>query len=108
MILITAALMLAGADQVALRHSFAQCLNKASTQAKVDKIGPDAFVEFAKTNCADAAAPFQAALADTNVSHGMSRKAAINDAAAQVNDYYKERLENYKFEMEPQAAAAPK
>ena len=107
MILIVAALMLSGADQGSLRHGFAECLKQSNSEAKAQNIGPDAFVEFARTKCANAASPFQASLIDSNVSHGMSKKSAASDAASQVDDYYSERLENYKIELQPLPPAKP-
>ncbi len=107
MITIALAMMAAGPSQADLRHSFAECLSQASTKAKSQKIGADGFVAFAKTSCSSAATPFADALASTNVSHGMSRKAAATDAQSQVDDYYDERLENYKVELEPIAPEVP-
>jgi hypothetical protein len=107
MIVIAAALMLAGADQAALRRSFNECLKMAATEAKGRKLDAEGFLAFAKTSCGDSASPFQASLANTNVSHGMSRKAAAADAASQVEDYYKERLENYKIELQPLPPLTP-
>ena len=96
-----------GAD---LRHDFTACLKQASNQALNQKVGVEGFIAFARTNCANAEAPFQASLATVNVSHGMSKKAAATDAATQIDDYYSERLENYKVELQPMPAepAAPK
>lgn len=108
MIVIAVAALLAGASEADLRRDFSECLSKAMTQAQAQKVAPDAFVAFAKAACDAAAAPFEAALVKTNVSHGMARKAAQSDAASQVKDYYSERAENYKFALEPaptQAAA---
>jgi hypothetical protein len=104
------AAMLAGAG-ADLRHDFSDCLKQASAQARNQKVGIDGFVAFVRSNCATAESPFQASLVSANVSHGMSKKAAANDAASQIDDYYSERLDNYKGEMEaetpPSAAASP-
>lgn len=103
------AAMLAGAG-ADLRHDFADCLKQASTRARNEKVGVEGFVAYAKTNCANAQSPFQSSLVSANVSHGMSKKAAASDAASQIDDYYSERLDSYKFDAEPApaAAAAPK
>ncbi len=101
MIAFAAAMLLAGADQASLRHTFAECLTTASTRAKNQKVAPEGFIDFARAACDGSAEPFRSALTETNVSHGMSRKAAASDAASQVDDYYSERLENYKIEIEP-------
>lgn len=94
-----------GAD---LRHDFADCLKQADAKAQNQKIAAEGFVDFARTTCSTAAEPFEAQLTTTNVKNGMSRKAAAADAASQIKDYYTERLENYKIELEPLPAGKPK
>jgi hypothetical protein len=94
------AAMLAGAG-ADLRHDFSACLKQASTQALNQKVGVEGFIAFARSNCAAAQAPFEASLTTANVSHGMSKKSAASDAASQIDDYYSERLENYKVEVGP-------
>ena len=110
MILIAAALMLAGGDQGALRQSFSACLKQANSEAKAQNLVADGFVAFARGKCSGVAEPFQSSLTSANVSHGMSKKAAASDAATQIDDYYTERLENYKIEIQPLMApkAPPK
>ena len=100
MIIFAAALMLGGAG-ADVRHDFSDCLKQASAQARNQKVGVEGFIAFAKTNCANAEAPFQASLVTANVSHGMSKKSAASDAASQIDDYYSERLDSYKIDMEP-------
>jgi len=94
-----------GAD---LRHDFADCLKQADTKAQNQKITPEAFVDFARTTCSTAADPFEASLTTANVKNGMSKKAAAADAATQIKDYYTERLENYKIEIQPLPDEKPK
>lgn len=94
-----------GAD---LRHDFAECLNLAGAKAQNQKIAADGFVDFARAACSTAAAPFESALTNTNVKNGMSKKAAAADAAGQIKDYYSERLENYKIELQPLPPEKPK
>jgi hypothetical protein len=109
MIGIVVAMMVAGSGADS-RHDFAECLKQADSKAQAQKIGADGFVAFAQSACASAEGPFEASLVNSNVSHGMSKKAAATDAALQVSDYYSERLDNYKVELQPlpaQAAAAP-
>jgi hypothetical protein len=102
MIVFVAAMMLAGADAGAdLRHEFVECLKGALTQAKSQKMGVDGFVTFAKTTCAASEAPFKASLVSANVSHGMSRKDSLSDAASQLSDYYSEWHDNYAAELQP-------
>ena len=100
MIIFAAALMLGGAG-ADFRHDFSDCLKQASVQARNAKVGVEGFVAFAKTNCANVQTPFQASLVTANVSHGMSKKSAASDAASQIEDYYSERLDSYKIELEP-------
>lgn len=107
MIIFAAALMLAGAG-ADLRHDFSDCLKQASAQARNQKVGVEGFVAFAKTNCANTEAPFQASLVSANVSHGMSKKSAASDAASQIDDYYSERLDTYKADLEPLPAEPAK
>lgn len=114
MIVIAAAMMLAGADPGAgLRHGFVECLKTASSQAKTQKVGVDGFVAFAHTTCANAEAPFKSSLIDADVQHGMSHKDSASDAESQLSDYYSEWLDHYKFDMKsamesnPAPAATP-
>lgn len=110
MIMLIAAMMLAGGGNGAdSRHDFVTCLKQASVDAKSKKIGADGFADFAKTSCAAVEAPFKASLVSTDVSHGMSRRDSDSDAASQISDYYSERADSYKFEVEsaqPQEPAA--
>ena len=99
------AMMLAGSGADA-RHDFADCLKQADSKALTQKIDAEGFVTFARTNCANVEGPFQSSLISANVSHGMSKKAAASDAASQIGDYYSERLDNYKIEMEPMTPKA--
>jgi hypothetical protein len=108
MIVIAAAMLLAGADTSSLRHDFADCLKQASARAKTQKVEPDGFVAFAKSACAGVEAPFVSALTSANVSHGMAKKAAASDAQSQVGDYYSERLDSYKMDLQPLPPAPPK
>jgi len=108
MIVLAAALMLAGPDSSAdLRHDFVECLKGAVGKAKEQKIAADGFVAFAHTTCAGSEEPFRSALASANLSHGMSRKDSTADANSQVSDYYSEWHDNYAGETQ-QAAATPK
>lgn len=112
MIVYVVAALLAGSGAGAdLRHEFVECLKGVSTQAKTQKVGVEAFIDFARTNCANSEAPFKASLVNADVTHGMSRKESVSDAASQLNDYYSEWLDNYKADVGTTApakgAAAP-
>jgi hypothetical protein len=104
MIVIAAALLLAGSG-ADVRQSFVSCLKSAATQAQQQKIAADAFVAFARTNCASAEEPFKASLVSANVQHGMSRKESASDASQQVSDYYSEWNAKYADDAPPPAAA---
>ena len=104
-VIVTLLIAGSGAD---LRHDFADCLKQADAKAQNQKIAPDAFVDFARTTCSTAADPFEASLTTANVKNGMSKKAAATDAAGQIKDYYTERLENYKIELQPLPEDKPK
>jgi hypothetical protein len=104
-VIVTLLIAGSGAD---LRHDFADCLKQADAKAQNQKIAPDAFVDFARTTCSTAADPFEASLTTVNVKNGMSKKAAAADAAGQIKDYYTERLENYKIELQPLPEDKPK
>jgi hypothetical protein len=103
MIVIVAAMMLAGADGD-VRHDFVECLKGALTQAKNQKMGVEGFVAFAKTTCATSETPFKASLISADVSHGMSRKESLSDAESQVSDYYSEWHDNYAAESDTPVA----
>ena len=104
-LILTMLLAGSGAD---LRHDFAECLKMADTKAQNEKVAPDGFVDFVRTTCSTAADPFEASLTTANVKNGMSKKAAAADAATQIKDYYTERLENYKIEIQPLPDEKPK
>lgn len=106
MIVIAAALLLAGAD-ADLRHNFVSCLKNAATQAQQQKVAADGFVAFARTTCASAEEPFKASLVSANAQHGMSRKDSASDASQQVSDYYTEWQDKYSADA-PAPSAAPK
>jgi hypothetical protein len=104
-IVVTMLIAGSGAD---LRHDIADCLKQADSRAQSQKIAPEGFVDFARTTCSTAAAPFESALTSTNVKNGMSKRAAAADAADQIKSYYDERLQNYKIELEPLPPEKPK
>jgi hypothetical protein len=107
MIVIAAALLLAGSD-TELRQNFVACLKTASVKAGSQKIGADAFIDFARAACATAEEPFKATLVNANVQHGMSRKESASDANSQITDYYTEWKDKYADDLPPvKQAAAP-
>ena len=97
MITIVIAALVAGADPSATYiHDFMQCLRKADSDAKSQKIAPEAFIAFARQHCATAESPYQASLISEDVKHGMAHKEAVSDAALIIDSYYSERLDDYK------------
>jgi hypothetical protein len=106
MIMLAAALLLAAADSNdALVRSFNDCLKTASSRARAQNAAVESFDAFIRTSCNSIEQPFRAGLVKLNIQHGMSRKDAEADADWTVNDYYAERLENYKSEA---GSAQPK
>lgn len=105
MIVIAAAMLLAGAD-ADLRHNFVSCLKNAAVQAEQQKIAANGFLAFARTACASAEEPFKASLVSTNAQHGMSKKDSASDASQQVSDYYSEWNDKYSADA-PSAAPKP-
>jgi hypothetical protein len=106
MIVIAAALLLAGSD-ADVRHDFVSCLKTAATQAQQQKIAADGFVPFARNACAGVEQPFKASLLNANVQHGMSRKDSASDANQQVSDYYSEWKDKYSADAPPPSAPKP-
>jgi len=104
MIVIAAALLLAGAD-ADLRHNFVSCLKTAADQAQQQKIAADGFMAFAHTACASTEEPFKASLVNANAQHGMSRKDSASDASQQMSDYYGEWNDKYSADAPPPSAA---
>lgn len=97
MITIVFAGMLAGADPSApFIHNFLECLHQVDADARSQKVAPDAFDAFAKQRCASVQGAYQASLVTEDVSHGMSHKEAVSDAASIIDSYYSERHDNYQ------------
>ena len=106
MIAIAALLMLVTADSnAALVRSFNDCLKTASSRARAQNTPVDGFDASIRAACASVEQPFRESLVKLDMQHGMSRKEAEADADWTVNDYYAERLENYKSEA---GSAQPK
>lgn len=105
MILGLAAFAAAAQSQADLRVTFIECLKSAMTQAKAQKVTLDGYVDFARSNCSQSLDPFRASLVKSNVSHGMSRKAADADADMLVKDYLDEYRDRYKFKLDPDGSS---
>ena len=97
MITILIAGMVAGADPSATYiRNFMQCLHDVDSDARSQKLAPEAFDAFARQHCASVEAPYKASVVTEDVSHGMSHKAAISDAASVIDSYYSERRDGYQ------------
>jgi hypothetical protein len=83
----------AGID--APRASFGDCLKQAADKAKAEKMGADAFTEFARTSCSAQAESFKGALIKFDVKHGIKRAQASADADVQIDDYFKSSASSY-------------
>jgi len=97
MITILIAGMVAGADpSAAYIRNFMQCLHDVDSDARSQKVAPDGFDAFARQHCASVETPYKASLVTEDVSHGMSHKEAISDAASVIDSYYSERRDGYQ------------
>jgi hypothetical protein len=100
MIVFVAAMMLSGANPSdALMINFSNCLKTAHSKARSQNVSVDNFDAFLRNACASTEQPFRRSVLQTDIQHGMSKKDATADADWMVNDYYSERLDNYKDEM---------
>jgi hypothetical protein len=108
MITILIAGMLAGADPSATYiRNFMECLRDVDSEARSQKVAPDGFDAFARQHCANVETPYKASIVTEDVSHGMSRKEAVSDAASVIESYYSERRDNYQaFYKRSQSASA--
>jgi len=97
MITIVIAGLVAGADPSATAiHNFIECLHQVDADARSQKVAPDTFDSFAKQHCASVEGAYHASLVSEDVSHGMSHKEAVSDAASIIDSYYSERRDNYQ------------
>ena len=83
------------------RTELRNCLKEAVEQAKVDKIGADAFPAFANERCGKAAAGLKSALVSFDVKNKVSRRQAESDAQLQIDEFVTMAADRY-------SAAAPK
>ena len=69
------------------RQQFVACIKQSVEKAKSDKILPDAFAAFARSNCAGQFEAFKQGLVSFDVKNGVARKRAEADAELQIDDY---------------------
>jgi len=99
------AIYLAGlqASITAPRIAFGDCLKKAETSAKTDKVAADAYADYLRTMCGAQGDRLKAALVAFDVKNGVSRNRASTDAAADVADGFSASAEAYKYRASAEA-----
>ena len=98
--LIAASAMFLAASQAAVAaptNAYKNCLKQASTQAKKDKVGGDAYEAYARNLCSAQITGLRDALIAFEVKNGTKRKDAASDADMTVDDYLASSVDNYKF-----------
>ena len=98
--LIAASAMFLAASQAAVAaptNAYKNCLKQASTQAKKDKVGGDAYEAYARNACGTQITGLRDALIAFEVKNGTKRKDAATDADLTVDDYLASSVDNYKF-----------
>jgi len=98
--LIAASAMFLAASQAAVAaptNAYKACLKQASTQAKKDKVGGDAYEAYARNACGAQITGLRDALIAFEVKNGTKRKDAATDADLTVDDYLASSVDNYKF-----------
>jgi len=84
------------------RSAYVSCLKDAVQSAKGANVGVDAFKDYAHKTCAAIEQSFKAKLVSFNLKNGMSKKAAVEDADVQLEDYVYTAEERYRYSLEPQ------
>jgi hypothetical protein len=77
--------------------AFRGCLRDAATKAKSEKVAGAGIEAYLKSSCSTQMSSLAQALVAFRMKNGMSRKAAVDDAAMTVNDYVSTPADNYKF-----------
>ena len=86
--------------------SFRACLRAAATKAKSEKVTGDGIEAYLKNACTPQMGALSEALIAFRMKNGMTRKAAISDAAMTVDDYISTPADNYKFIVGQEAKEA--
>ncbi len=81
------AAMFQSAAAVSARQELVTCLRKAVDDAKGQKLGADAFADFAKQQCAPQQTKLKAAIWAFDSKNKISRSQSEADAEAQIEDY---------------------
>ena len=83
------------------RKDYVSCLNDAIASAKSANVAVDGFKAYASKTCAPIEAAFRAKLVAIDVKNGMSKKASVEDAQIQLDDYLYTAEERYKYSDQP-------
>ena len=88
----------AGSDDP--RRAYVSCLKDAVASAKGANVAADGFNDYAHTTCATIEGSFRSKLVQFNVTNGMSKKSAAEDAQIQLDDYLYTAAEKYRYSVE--------
>ncbi|HEX8413156.1 MAG TPA: hypothetical protein VF637_04645 [Sphingomicrobium sp.] len=104
----TSAMFLAAsqASITAPRMAFANCLKKAETSAKAEKVLLEAYPEYLKAACGTQGEKLRTALVAFDVKNGVPRARAATDAASDVADGFSSSESSYKWVAKADAPAA--
>lgn len=86
--------------------SFRSCLRAAATKAKSEKVTAEGIEVYLKNACTPQMGALNEVLIAFRMKNGMTRKAAISDAAMTVDDYISTPADNYKFIVGQEAKEA--
>lgn len=89
--------------------AFRSCLRAAASKAKSEKVTAGGIEVYLKNACTPQMGALNEVLIAFRMKNGMTRKAAVSDAAMTVDDYISTPADNYKFMVgqEAKEAAAP-
>ncbi len=99
-VLIAASAMFLAESQAAIAaptNAYKDCLKQASTQAKKDKVGGEAYEAYARNACGAQITRLRDSLIAFEVKNGTKRKDAASDADLTVDDYLASSVDSYKF-----------
>jgi len=79
------------------REAFRVCLREATSKAPNDKVAPDGFEAYVRTNCGAQLGAFKGAVVRFDMGNKMSRAASDEDANMMISDFMGSALDNYKY-----------
>lgn len=104
---VVAGLAMLQASIAAPRTKFADCLQRAGSQAASQQVAPDQYRAFASQQCAAAGDGYKAALVNFDVKNGIKRPRAAADAQALIDDEIAMSAEKYEMRNPGLAKAKP-